>query len=109
MDLQDQLKNLFPDHVTNNKQESEDNKDGLWIPDDTVECHYEKRNGKPTTIIKGYTGNEEDFKQLAKELKKLLGVGGSTKNNEIILQGDFREKIMKYLKDLGMTVKRVGG
>ena len=108
MDLQDQLKNLFPNHKTpENKEENAE--DGLWIPNDTVECHFEKRNGKPNTIITGYTGNDDDFKQLAKDIKKFLGVGGSTKNDEIIIQGDYRDKIMKYLKDLGMTVKRVGG
>lgn len=107
MDLQDQLKNLFPDHAAQEKEETPN--EGLWIPNDTIECHYEKRNGKPTTIIKGYTGNDTDFKQLAKDLKKFLGVGGSTKNDQIILQGDYRDKIMAYLKDLGMKVKRVGG
>ncbi|MGI9526629.1 MAG: translation initiation factor [Weeksellaceae bacterium] len=108
MDLKDKLKDLFPEHIPQEDNENENN-DGLWIPNDTVECHYEKRNGKPTTIIKGYTGNDEDFKQLAKELKKFLGIGGSAKNGQIILQGDYRDRIMRYLKDLGMDVKRVGG
>ncbi|MBV7440872.1 translation initiation factor [Weeksellaceae bacterium TAE3-ERU29] len=108
MDLKDQLKNLFPDHkVSEEPQETEDK--GLWIPDDAVECHFEKRNGKPHTIIKGYTGNKDDFKQLAKDIKKMLGVGGSSKNEEIIIQGDYRKQIMDYLKELGMKVKRVGG
>ena len=108
MDLKDQLKNLFPEHDFKEEIE-ETEKDGLWIPGEAVECHYEKRNGKPTTILKGYTEHDGDFKELAKELKKFLGVGGSVKNDEIILQGDYRDKIMKYLKDLGMKVKRVGG
>ena len=108
MDLKDQLKNLFPDHEVSEEPVKEE-VDGLWIPDDTVECHFEKRNGKPHTIIKGYTGNKDDFKQLAKDIKKMLGVGGSTKNEEIIIQGDYRKQIMEYLKDLGMKVKRVGG
>ncbi|MGV4460055.1 translation initiation factor [Ornithobacterium rhinotracheale] len=110
MDLQDQLKKLFPDHVADETpQENTPNEEGLWIPDETVSCHFEKRNGKPHTIIKGYTGHAQDFKQLAKDLKKMLGVGGSVKNEEIIIQGDYREQIMAYLKDLGMKVKRVGG
>ena len=108
MDLKDQLKNLFPDHEVSEESEKTEEK-GLWIPDDTVECHFEKRNGKPHTIIKGYTGDKEDFKQLAKDIKKMLGVGGSSKNEEIIIQGDYRKQIMEYLKDLGMKVKRVGG
>lgn len=109
MDLKDQLKNLFPDHDFSSDEQEEKTEDGVWIPMETVECHYQKRNGKPVTIIKGYTGDQEDFEQLARDLKKFLGVGGSAKNEEIILQGDYRDRIMKYLKELGMNVKRVGG
>ena len=46
---------------------------------------------------------------LAKEIKKLLSVGGSFKNEQIIIQGDYRDKIMGFLKNKGFKVKRVGG
>ena len=72
-------------------------------------CRYEKRKGKPTTIISGYEGDEEDFKVLAKEIKTKLAVGGSIKDGEIILQGDYRDKIMKLLQEKGFKTKRVGG
>jgi translation initiation factor 1 len=72
-------------------------------------CKYEKRKGKPTTIIEGYTGADSDFKRLAKEIKKMLSVGGSFKNEQIIIQGDYRDKIMDFLKNKGFKVKRVGG
>ena len=108
MDLQDQLKNLFPDHnpseEPNKKKES-----SLWLQEDPLICKYEKRKGKPITIIEGYTGADSDFKQLAKELKKFLSVGGSFKNEKIIIQGDYRDKIMDFLKNKGFKVKRVGG
>ncbi len=108
MDLQDQLKNLFPDHnpseEPNKKEES-----SLWLQEDPLICKYEKRKGKPITIIEGYTGADSDFKQLAKELKKFLSVGGSFKNEKIIIQGDYRDKIMDFLKNKGFKVKRVGG
>ena len=108
MDLQDQLKNLFPDH--NPSEEPLQNEESaLWLQNDPLICKYEKRKGKPITIIEGYTGATSDFKQLAKEIKKLLGVGGSFKNEQIIIQGDYRDKIMKMLKDKGFNVKRVGG
>lgn len=108
MDLQDQLKNLFPDHEPTNEPISTE-EGGLWIQEDPLICKYEKRKGKPITIIEGYTGADYDFKQLAKEIKKLLSVGGSFKNEQIIIQGDYRDKIMSFLKDKGFKVKRVGG
>jgi translation initiation factor 1 len=110
LDLRDQLKNLFPEH-----QGSEDSADetmeekSLWLQDDPLICKYEKRKGKPITIIEGYTGADEDFKMLAKEIKTKLSVGGSFKDEKIIIQGDYRDKIMEMLKAKGFKVKRVGG
>ncbi|WP_338733910.1 translation initiation factor [Mangrovimonas cancribranchiae] len=110
MDLQDQLKNLFPDHVPEPSEETNHSEDDdLWLQDDPIICKYEKRKGKPITILEGYTGADSDFKQLAKELKTTLGVGGSFKNDTIIIQGDYRDQIMAILKDKGFSVKRVGG
>lgn len=107
MDLSDQLKNLFPDH-----QESEDpqkEESNVWLQDDPLLCKFEKRKGKVNTIIAGYNGATSDFKILAKEIKTMLGVGGSFKKDEIIIQGDYRDRIMEFLKDKGFKVKRVGG
>lgn len=110
MDLRDQLKNLFPDHEFSQEEEKkEDNKDQIWMQDDPIICKYEKRKGKPITILEGYTGADEDFKKLAKELKTRLRVGGSFKNDSIIIQGDYRNQIMDILKEKGFKVKRVGG
>ncbi len=108
MDLQDQLKNLFPDHEPS-EENQEESKQALWIQDDPLICKYEKRKGKPITIIEGYTGADSDFKQLAKEIKQMLSVGGSFKNEQIIIQGDYRDRIMKFLQDKGFKTKRVGG
>jgi translation initiation factor 1 len=110
MDLQDQLKKLFPDHVSEiPEKESSSSKPDFWIQDEPILCKYEKRKGKPTTIIEGYNGAKEDFKKLEKILKTKLNVGGSTKKDTIILQGDYRDQIMSILKDFGFNVKRVGG
>ncbi|ALJ04270.1 translation initiation factor SUI1-related protein [Pseudalgibacter alginicilyticus] len=108
MDLKDQLKNLFPDHKEEVSSEPENTSD-IWIQDDPIICKYEKRKGKPITILEGYTGATEDFKLLAKEIKTTLSVGGSFKDDKIIIQGDYRDKIMQILKDKGFSVKRVGG
>lgn len=107
MDLQDQLKNLFPDHTV--EDISKENDDTIWMQDDPILCKYEKRKGKPVTVLEGYTGANDDFKALAKEIKTTLSVGGSYKDDKIIIQGDYRDKIMKLLTDKGFTVKRVGG
>ena len=109
MDLQEQLKNLFPDHKVSESQEKSNKEDSIWIQDDPIICKYEKRNGKPITILEGYNGATEDFKKLAKELKTKLSVGGSFKDDKIIIQGDYRDKIMTILKEKGFSVKRVGG
>ena len=109
MDLKDQLKNLFPEHEESNVPETIVNNNQIWLQDDPMICKYEKRKGNPITIIEGYTGADSDFKQLAKEIKKLLSVGGSFKNEQIIIQGDYRDKIMKFLQDKGFKTKRVGG
>ena len=110
MDLQDQLKNLFPNHEPSQEiEETATESRELWIQKEPMICKYEKRKGKATTIIEGYTGAEEDFKILAKELKTKLSVGGTFKDDSIIIQGDYRDKIMTILKEKGFKVKRVGG
>ena len=109
MDLREQLKNLFPEHTESAEAPSEVTNSSLWMQDAPIICKYEKRKGKPITIIEGYTGADKDFKNLAKDLKKKFSVGGSFKNDSIIIQGDYRDKIMAFLKELGFQVKRVGG
>ena len=107
MDFKEQLKNLFPEHEES--PEPIKNTTTIWLQKDPIICKYEKRKGKPITIIEGYTGADKDFKILAKDLKKKFSVGGSFKNDSIIIQGDYRDKIMEFLKELGFQVKRVGG
>ena len=110
MDLQDQLKNLFPDHQPSAEPEAiAPEIHELWVQAEPMICKFEKRKGKPTTIIEGYTGLDADFKILAKELKTKLSVGGTFKDDAIIIQGDYRDKIMAILKEKGFKVKRVGG
>ena len=107
MDFKDQLKNLFPEHKESEEPVKE--KSNIWLQEAPIICKYEKRKGKPITILEGYNGATSDFKILAKEIKTKLSVGGSFKDDKIIIQGDFRDKIMTMLKDKGFKVKRVGG
>ena len=64
------------------------------------------RKGKTVTLITGFIGSEDDLKSLAKLLKSKCGVGGTAKNSEIIIQGNFLEKIYNILSEKGYSVKK---
>jgi len=99
-----QLKNLAPDPelISENEQS---------FVRQNLEAHFSNkaRGGKTVTLIKGFKGSAQELKNLSKTLKQSIGVGGTVKNDEIIIQGNYRDQLMKIINQMGHNVKRIGG
>lgn len=85
--------------------------------EDALEPHQQKlyvsldkkqRKGKKVTLVEGFLGHEDDLKELGSDLKKHCGVGGAVKDETVIIQGDFRQKIVDFLEKEGYKVKKKG-
>ena len=87
-------------------------KQALPVPADGViriRREVKGRGGKTVTVASGFQLDDDGLKQLAAELKRRCGTGGSVKDGEILIQGDHRETLLAVLKQKGFAVKRSGG
>ena len=66
-----------------------------------LRLRFEKRNGKPTTVVEGFVGKADDLEALCKRLKTVCGTGGTAKEGVILIQGDVREKLLGVLQKDG--------
>ncbi len=97
----------------NFEYEAEENLEQETLPNQQqklyVSIDKKQRAGKEVTLIEGFVGTEDDLKDLGKTLKSKCGVGGTVKDMEIIIQGNFRDKIIELLKKDGYQTVRKGG
>lgn len=73
-----------------------------------VSIDRKQRKGKEVTLVEGFIGTDDDLKDLGKTLKAKCGSGGSAKDGEILIQGNFKQKVADLLKEMGYVVKLKG-
>lgn len=105
-DWKEKLASLLPDnYISESKTEIVIGK--TQSSKQTLRVELDKRNGKPATLISEFQGTDDELKELAKTLKSKCATGGSQRDDEILIQGDFRVKVVEILQNLGYKVKKI--
>lgn len=81
------------------------------IEKQNLTAHFSKKHraGKIVTVIKDFHCSDLQIEEIARLIKKTIGVGGSVKNREIMIQGNYRSKIIEILSKQGHRIKKIGG
>lgn len=117
IDWKDALGKAFNVPVPENNDEVTDVNDGSAPAGDAMQqqggtqldilLERKGRAGKQATIVTGFSCDEASLKQVASQIKRALGVGGSARGGEILIQGDFRQRVLDELKNMGFKKVRI--
>ena len=111
-DWKERLNIVYPTNPNYNYEMNDNEQQATLTPAQQrlrVQLDRKNRGGKVVTLVTGFVGTDNDLKELGKLLKSKCGVGGSAKEGEIIVQGDFKQRVIDLLKAEGYTqTKPVG-
>jgi Translation initiation factor 1 (eIF-1/SUI1) and related proteins len=107
LDWKQQLDALKSELPEGSEPQTTENENVVKIQKEPLRIELDKRNGKTATLVTNFQGDEESLKELAAILKKKCSAGGSARDGEILIQGDFCTKIADLLTDLNYKVKKL--
>jgi translation initiation factor 1 len=107
MDWKDKLSGLKVELPEGEEPVTPKTETGKKTQKEPLRVELDKRNGKPATLVTEFLGTDDELKELAKLLKIKCGAGGSSRDGEVLIQGDFRIKIADILLSMGYKVKKI--
>lgn len=111
MDWKDMLSQLR-DNLPEDEDNPQANSSNLETPDlkplrkEKIHIVIEKkgRKGKTATIAEGFKCSDDELEEIASKAKRHLGVGGSARAGEILMQGECKDRFAAFLRNLGYPI-----